>query len=62
MSQAPLVSVVLSFRNEESVIPELIARLQQARVIGLYLARIHREMLGRPCYVVDSTIGFDPPR
>ena len=30
MSEAPLVSVVLSFRNEESVIPELIARLQQA--------------------------------
>ena len=31
-------------------------------VIGLYLARIHREVLGRPRYVVESTIGFDPPR
>jgi dolichol-phosphate mannosyltransferase len=30
-------------------------------VIGLYLARIHREVLGRPRYVVESTIGFDPP-
>jgi dolichol-phosphate mannosyltransferase len=30
LSQSPLISVVLSFRNEESVIPELIARLQQA--------------------------------
>jgi dolichol-phosphate mannosyltransferase len=29
-------------------------------VIGLYLARIHREVLGRPRYVVESTIGFDP--
>jgi dolichol-phosphate mannosyltransferase len=31
-------------------------------VIGLYLARIHREVLGRPRYVVESTLGFDPPR
>lgn len=30
-------------------------------VIGLYLARIHREVLGRPRYVVESTLGFDPP-
>jgi dolichol-phosphate mannosyltransferase len=30
MTESPLVSVVLSFRNEEGVIPELIARLQQA--------------------------------
>jgi dolichol-phosphate mannosyltransferase len=30
MSERPLVSVVLSFRNEESVIPELIERLQRA--------------------------------
>jgi dolichol-phosphate mannosyltransferase len=30
MTESPLVSVVLSFRNEESVIPELIERLQQA--------------------------------
>lgn len=30
MSETPLVSVVLSFRNEESVIPELINRLQRA--------------------------------
>jgi dolichol-phosphate mannosyltransferase len=28
-------------------------------VIGLYLARIHREALGRPRYVVESTIGID---
>ena len=28
-------------------------------VIGLYLARIHREALGRPRYVVESRIGFD---
>jgi dolichol-phosphate mannosyltransferase len=28
-------------------------------VIGLYLARIHREALGRPRYVVESAIGFD---
>ncbi|HTY16904.1 MAG TPA: glycosyltransferase family 2 protein [Myxococcota bacterium] len=27
--------------------------------IGLYLARIHREVLGRPRYVIESTIGFD---
>ena len=30
MRERPLVSVVLSFRNEESVIPELVARLQKA--------------------------------
>ncbi len=30
-------------------------------VIGLYLARIHREVLGRPRYVVESTIGFEEP-
>jgi dolichol-phosphate mannosyltransferase len=29
-------------------------------VLGLYLARIHREALGRPRYVVESAIGFDP--
>jgi dolichol-phosphate mannosyltransferase len=28
-------------------------------VVGLYLARIHRESLGRPRYIVESTIGFD---
>jgi dolichol-phosphate mannosyltransferase len=28
-------------------------------VLGLYLARIHREALGRPRYIVESTIGFD---
>jgi dolichol-phosphate mannosyltransferase len=28
-------------------------------VIGLYLARIHRESLGRPRYVVESKVGFD---
>ena len=28
-------------------------------VIGLYLARIHRESLGRPRYIVESAIGFD---
>jgi dolichol-phosphate mannosyltransferase len=28
-------------------------------VVGLYLARIHREALGRPRYIVESTIGFD---
>jgi dolichol-phosphate mannosyltransferase len=31
-------------------------------VIGLYLARIHREVLGRPRYVVESAVGFDRPR
>jgi dolichol-phosphate mannosyltransferase len=31
-------------------------------VIGLYLARIHREVLGRPRYIVESAIGFDEPR
>ncbi len=30
-------------------------------VIGLYLARIHREVLGRPRYIVASAIGFDEP-
>ncbi|MCX5740287.1 MAG: glycosyltransferase family 2 protein [Proteobacteria bacterium] len=30
-------------------------------VIGLYLARIHREVLGRPRYIVESAIGFDEP-
>ena len=30
MNEAPLISVVLSFRNEEQVIPELVARLQKA--------------------------------
>jgi dolichol-phosphate mannosyltransferase len=30
-------------------------------VVGLYLARIHREVLGRPRYVIESTIGFDEP-
>lgn len=29
--------------------------------LGLYLARIHREVLGRPRYVIESTIGFDEP-
>jgi polyisoprenyl-phosphate glycosyltransferase len=28
-------------------------------VLGLYLARIHREALGRPRYIVESKIGFD---
>jgi dolichol-phosphate mannosyltransferase len=28
-------------------------------VVGLYLARIHREALGRPRYIVESAIGFD---
>jgi dolichol-phosphate mannosyltransferase len=28
-------------------------------VIGVYLARIHREALGRPRYIVESTVGFD---
>jgi dolichol-phosphate mannosyltransferase len=28
-------------------------------VLGLYLARIHREALGRPRYIVASAIGFD---
>lgn len=28
-------------------------------VLGLYVARIHREVLGRPRYVVASAIGFD---
>ena len=28
-------------------------------VVGLYLARIHREVLGRPRYIVESAIGFD---
>lgn len=28
-------------------------------VVGLYLARIHREVLGRPRYIVESTLGFD---
>jgi len=28
-------------------------------VLGLYLARIHREALGRPRYIVESAIGFD---
>lgn len=31
-------------------------------VVGLYLARIHREVLGRPRYVIESTVGFDAPR
>jgi dolichol-phosphate mannosyltransferase len=31
-------------------------------VLGLYLARIHREALGRPRYVVESTLGIDEPR
>ena len=31
-------------------------------VIGLYLARIHREVLGRPRYIVESASGFDEPR
>jgi dolichol-phosphate mannosyltransferase len=30
-------------------------------VIGVYLARVHREALGRPRYVVESTVGFDEP-
>ena len=29
-------------------------------VVGLYLARVHREALGRPRYIVESTSGFDP--
>ena len=28
-------------------------------VIGLYVARIHREVLGRPRYIVESTLGLD---
>jgi hypothetical protein len=28
-------------------------------VIGLYLARIHREVLARPRYIVESTIGLE---
>lgn len=28
-------------------------------VVGLYLARIHREVLGRPRYIVKRAIGFD---
>lgn len=28
-------------------------------VLGLYLARIHREALGRPRYIVESAVGFD---
>jgi glycosyltransferase involved in cell wall biosynthesis len=28
-------------------------------VVGLYLARVHREALGRPRYIVESAIGFD---
>jgi dolichol-phosphate mannosyltransferase len=28
-------------------------------VLGLYMARIHREALGRPRYIVESAIGFD---
>jgi len=28
-------------------------------VLGLYLARIHREALGRPRYIVESAIGFE---
>jgi dolichol-phosphate mannosyltransferase len=31
-------------------------------VVGLYLARIHREVLGRPRYVVESTLGLDDQR
>ena len=31
-------------------------------VVGLYLARIHREVLGRPRYIVESAIGFDESR
>jgi glycosyltransferase involved in cell wall biosynthesis len=31
-------------------------------VVGLYLARIHREVLGRPRYIVESAIGFDERR
>ncbi len=30
-------------------------------VIGLYVARIHREVLARPRYIVESTIGLDAP-
>lgn len=30
-------------------------------VIGLYVARIHREVLGRPRYIVESTLGIDEP-
>jgi polyisoprenyl-phosphate glycosyltransferase len=28
-------------------------------VVGLYVARIHRDVLGRPRYIVESAIGFD---
>ena len=28
-------------------------------VVGLYLARVHREVLARPRYIVESAIGFD---
>jgi hypothetical protein len=28
-------------------------------VLGLYVARIHREALGRPRYIVESAVGFD---
>jgi dolichol-phosphate mannosyltransferase len=28
-------------------------------ILGLYLARVHREVLGRPRYIVESAIGFD---
>jgi dolichol-phosphate mannosyltransferase len=31
-------------------------------VLGLYVARIHREVLGRPRYIVESTLGLDAPR
>jgi dolichol-phosphate mannosyltransferase len=31
-------------------------------VVGLYLARVHRAVLDRPRYIVESTLGLDGPR
>jgi dolichol-phosphate mannosyltransferase len=31
-------------------------------VVGLYVARIHRAVLGRPRYIVESTLGLEEPR
>jgi dolichol-phosphate mannosyltransferase len=31
-------------------------------VVGLYLARVHRAVLGRPRYIVESTLGVDEAR
>jgi polyisoprenyl-phosphate glycosyltransferase len=35
------------------------ANMMMTGIMGLYVGRIHKEVKGRPLYVVDKTIGFD---